>query len=418
MIEHRILVFFLLAIFCTTSFSMDLDAKLSLIKNVYQLEPKNCDSNSFHEISQEELLAGKVLFESVSLSGDRDISCKTCHLDKFASTDGLPIAVGVGGQGEGKDRLYNDNGTLVQRNVLSLKGRANPKFTAYFWDGKVQVEKNRIVTQFGDEINGKFTSPLSLASILPLVERDEFLGKTNPLFANDIQYRVGNKLYYHRYVAISEALQKRFLNPSTEEDRKVSKALKSANVPLEQMELSHIGELMAKFISSKFKCETSAWDKYLSGIKSAITDKQKNGAILFYGKGRCASCHSGQFFSDFQYYSIGAPQGEFGPHSRHRDIGRAGVTNRVEDLYLFRTPPLTDVSHTAPYGHNGAFDNLEDVVVHHFNPLEFYINHKDYYDSDYFLISKFIDARDDILSTIDIKNKEELEQLLDFLTTL
>ena len=38
--------------------------------------------------------------------------------------------------------------------------------------------------------------------------------------------------------------------------------------------------------------------------------------------------------------------------------------------FAFRTPPLRNVTLTAPYMHNGAFSTLEDAVRHHLEPEE------------------------------------------------
>ena len=48
-----------------------------------------------------------------------------------------------------------------------------------------------------------------------------------------------------------------------------------------------------------------------------------------------------------------------------RDPGRFGVTGNAEDLYAFRTPSLRNVALTAPYGHAGAFADLEAYVAAH-----------------------------------------------------
>lgn len=42
---------------------------------------------------------------------------------------------------------------------------------------------------------------------------------------------------------------------------------------------------------------------------------------------------------------------------------------RGEDLYRFRTPPLFNVTKTAPYGHSGSIANLRDAIIFHFDPL-------------------------------------------------
>lgn len=394
--------------------AFDLDDKIDLIKRVYHLQPKECTLPQKRNTVN--ITAGEALFNSKLLSGNEDIACANCHLDKFGTADGLPLAVGVGGEGEGVKR-YNSQGTLVQRNALSLVGRGSPEFTAFFWDGKAQRDGDRIVTQFGDSVRG-FKSALAAAAILPLVERDEFLGKTDYLASNDFQAQVKDKVYYDKYLAVSKSIKQRILNSSEEEAQAIRQKLLKANVDIGELELVDVGNLLADFIASKFHCNESDWDRYLNGERDALTEDQKEGAVIFYGKGRCASCHEGSFFSDFAYHSIGAPQGAFGPHSRHRDIGRAGVTNRATDLYKFRTPPLVEVAKTSPYGHNGAFQSLEEIVTHHYNPFAFYLTHPQYYKEDSFMIGKFISSRDKLLSTIDIGSDDEIKKVVSFLEAL
>ena len=393
----------------------DLDDKIALIQKVYALQPKTCEPTP---PAPERIKAGKELFESKALSGDRDIACANCHLDRFGSADGLPIAVGVGGQGEGKERYAHHKGTLVQRNALSLIGRADPVFTAYFWDGKVQLEGERIVSQFGDAIDGRFDSPLAVAAILPLLERDEFMGETKVLEPNDIQYVADGTYYYDKYQAVGQAIRNRLQAAKTPEDQQARDLLQASGVAIDRLELADIGNLLAAFIADKFPCRVSAWDRYLSGDHQALGTMEKTGVVLFYGKGRCASCHAGPFFSDFQYHSIGTPQGGFGPHSRHRDIGRAGVTHRRADLYQFRTPPLIEVNKTAPYGHNGIFASLKDVITHHNDPVSIYIQRPDIRQADRHITGKLLHSRDGLLATIDIHSDAEIQAFIAFLKTI
>ena len=92
---------------------------------------------------------------------------------------------------------------------------------------------------------------------------------------------------------------------------------------------------------------------------------------LFFGKAACSSCHSGEIFSDMEFHAIAMPQigpGKGDGVDGHEDFGRFRETGEPEDRYAFRTPPLRNVALTAPYGHAGAYDTLEDVVRHHLNP--------------------------------------------------
>ncbi|MCX8955556.1 cytochrome-c peroxidase, partial [Ruegeria sp. NA] len=82
---------------------------------------------------------------------------------------------------------------------------------------------------------------------------------------------------------------------------------------------------------------------------------------------------SGWFQTDHGFHSIAMPQigpGKAARFENHvRDDGRLRVTGNADDAFTFRTPSLRNVTLTAPYGHNGAYARLEDVVRHHLGPV-------------------------------------------------
>ncbi len=45
------------------------------------------------------------------------------------------------------------------------------------------------------------------------------------------------------------------------------------------------------------------------------------------------------------------------------------MTFDPNDMYKFRTPPLFNVTHTAPYSHSGSIKSLGDTIRYHFDPL-------------------------------------------------
>ncbi|MCB4761889.1 MAG: His-Xaa-Ser system-associated MauG-like protein [Sulfurovum sp.] len=406
-------LFFILTIM---GFSLSLDEKLDLIISVHKLTPKVCAQENTKKTVYVDI--GRELFESTIISGNKDMSCSVCHLDKFGSADGLPMAVGVMGEGNGTQRYLHGAGALVQRNALSLIGRSNTNFNSYFWDGKVEQDGNFTISQLGEYISNKFNSPLAVASIMPILERDELMGAEGLFSLNKIAREVGDKLYNNKYDAISKIIQKRLYKSTEDAAVKLKNKLEAINITEEVFELADIGNLLADFIADKFKCSESRFDQYIKGNKQILTQEEKAGAVLFFGKGKCSSCHSGNLFSDFKYHSIGSPQGYFGPHTRHRDIGRAGVTNKAKDMYRFRTPPLIEVIKTAPYGHSGAFENLYDVILHHINPVKFYATNTTYMEADYFRVGTILSSRDQILDVIDINNELDIMQIIAFLQTL
>jgi cytochrome c peroxidase len=55
------------------------------------------------------------------------------------------------------------------------------------------------------------------------------------------------------------------------------------------------------------------------------------------------------------------------------DVGHLLVSGEEEDRFKFRTPPLRNVTLTAPYMHNGVFESLE-MVLEHYNDVEHFLS--------------------------------------------
>ncbi|WP_374962217.1 His-Xaa-Ser system-associated MauG-like protein [Spongiibacter tropicus] len=397
-----------------STLALDIDKKLELVIQVHQLQPARCiAAPSLIEPALNSL--GEAVFTTNILSGDRDVSCSTCHLDKAALTDGLSLSVGVGGVGEGVDRLYS-KGVIVPRNAFTLFGRAHPDFTTFFWDGKVLEKDGVIFSPIGEGESKGFRSALAVAAVLPILARDEFLGKLSPLDENPNISHI-NSSYYEEKIQAANAVLNTILNSQEPDAKKLKQAFMDSGAP--HFDLALVGNALASFIATKLQkdCTPSAWEQYLAGNRHALTRSQKDGALLFYGKGRCAACHSGSLQTDFSFHSIGSPQGEFGTHIHGQDIGRAGVTYESADRFQFRTPPLFYVSETAPYGHNGIFPTLEDVVTFHLNPLLFMERYPWATEKTKFTYNKVLTSRSALLGYIEISSEEELGKVLDFLST-
>ena len=102
----------------------------------------------------------------------------------------------------------------------------------------------------------------------------------------------------------------------------------------------------------------SAFDQFVLGEKTAMSEEAQRGMVLFKGKARCILCHNGSNFTDNQFHNLGVPQ--VGPLKE--DLGRFYVTRRPQDKGAFKTPTLRSIIETAPYMHDGAFKTLEEVV--------------------------------------------------------
>jgi len=174
-------------------------------------------------------------------------------------------------------------------------------------------------------------------------------------------------------------------------------------------------------------------DRFARGHRNALTDPQKQGALLFFGRARCVQCHqvsgsSNEMFSDFSPHVIAIPQIAplvsnlpFDGAGQNEDFGLEQITGNPNDRYKFRTSPIRNVALQPTFFHNGAFTRLEDAVRHH---LDVFASARSYdpvvagVDSDLTApmgpIEPVLARLDPILATpIDLTDAE-FRQLLDF----
>ena len=122
-------------------------------------------------------------------------------------------------------------------------------------------------------------------------------------------------------------------------------------------------------------------DRYARGNRSALTEDQKRGALLFFGAARCVECHavsgdSNEMFSDFRQHVIGIPQlapalsnMTFDGPGLNEDFGLEQISGNPDDRYAFRTSPLRNCALQPAFMHNGAFTRLEDAIRHHLDVM-------------------------------------------------
>lgn len=100
----------------------------------------------------------------------------------------------------------------------------------------------------------------------------------------------------------------------------------------------------------------SAFDRFLRGDETAITSFEKEGYELFRSKG-CISCHNGVNIGGNLYSKFGMI---VDIDSKH--LGKYNITKNEWDKYYFKVPSLRNISLTAPYFHDGRYDNLKEAV--------------------------------------------------------
>jgi len=182
-----------------------------------------------------------------------------------------------------------------------------PYNLAYFWNGRSKTLKEQMIT--GPLINDK-----EMASTKELIE-DRLI--------NSAKYqKLFKKAYNH--------------NPTFEK-------MLDAIIEYEKTLIS---------VNSKF-------DKYLRG-EIELSENEENGMELFISYG-CVSCHNGINIGGNSYQKFGAViEYEQKRDSKWQD--RFSVTNKIEDINIYKVPSLRNVEKTSPYFHDGSVQNLKDAI--------------------------------------------------------
>ncbi|MBT0669174.1 methylamine utilization protein MauG [Novosphingobium profundi] len=298
---------------------------------------------------------GKLIFASPLMSINGNISCQSCHLDEFGSTDGLPVAVGVGAEGIGATRLAS-GGQIVPRNVLPFWGRGSKGFDTFFWDGKVGVDRGQLVSQFGTDAPSN--DPFVVAVHLPSVELREMVDDTPQVEATLVDESVNS----------ANLLQSKLAQRFAQDPVIGPRLAKAFGTGTDALTFNQVATSLGAFIRDEFKIRPTKLEHFVFD-SGPLTKSELAGGILFYGRGKCVACHGGPYFSDMQFHAVAFPQMAFGKNGFGIDYGRYNVTFDPEDRFKFRTPPLFNVSKTAPYSHSGSVATIHDAIVAHFDPL-------------------------------------------------
>ena len=321
----------------------------------------------FPEQDLAEVKLGQLLFYDPILSGNKSVSCASCHHPDFGTSDGVSLGLGDGATGLGLNRKINPDNPPEQRiprNAPALWNLGATEFTVFFHDGRLEDAPSRpsgIRTPLGTEMEIGFDNALAAQAMFPVLSGDEMAGHYSE---NDVAQavRLGHltgpggawDILAKRVEAIPE-YRANFDNI----------------IGTQPIKFHDIANAIAAFISFEWRADASAFDTFLRE-GTPLTAEAAAGMELFYGKAQCNSCHTGQFQTDHGFHAIALPQigpGKAARFERHnRDIGRGRVTGARKDFYRFRTPSLRNITQTAPYGHNGAFTGLEEIVRHHLNP--------------------------------------------------
>ncbi|MCK0094071.1 c-type cytochrome [Yoonia sp. F2084L] len=309
---------------------------------------------------------GQLLFYDKILSGNKNISCGTCHHHDHAGGDGLSLGIGEGGVGVGPERTAGTGADAIRkripRNAPSLWNLGHNDIEVLFHDGRLtrsDIYGNGFDSPAEEWLPEGLDNLVAAQALFPLVAQFEMAG--NPR-ENEIAGAT------HDRIDVAWPIIAKRVRTIPAYGAMFVQAFDHIEEPAD-VTIVEIGNALGAFIISEWQSYDSAYDKWLTG--TPLPDDAERGRQLFFNN-RCASCHAGDLFTDQDFHALGLPA--FGPGRTRRwdqisrDVGRMAETNLLEDAYKFRTPSLRNVALTAPYGHNGAYPTLADVIRHHADP--------------------------------------------------
>jgi len=306
---------------------------------------------------------GLMLYKDVDLSFYENQSCKTCHhpsagfADPANRLDPANSVVSVGSDGSSVGGRNAPSAAYAGFSPVLHQDEEGNWIGGMFWDGRATGET--LGDPLAEQAQGPFLNPVEMAmpekaSVVQAVRDSSYAGLFLKAFGPDSLDDV-DAAYDHigRAIAAYERTSDvtRFSSPFDEFWR----ACKAAGIDASAIDVTTDPTALPQ------------------GILSA---GQLKGLALFNdpAKGNCAACHlttdhvdangtvHPPLFTDYTYDNLGIPK------STHPDLianpvdyGLGTVVGASEDG-KFKVPTVRNAAKTAPYGHNGYFATLEEIV--------------------------------------------------------
>jgi cytochrome c peroxidase len=301
---------------------------------------------------------GQALAFDKILSGNKDISCMTCHLPSFATGDGRSLSIGQGASGFGFARSH-PQGVFIPRNAPQLFNLFAIK--PLFWDGRIEVNaQGRLITPAAQRITPHMErvfefGTLSALPLFPVLSRSEMRADAGNELA-DVKDKTPQQVWQALMTRLGRIQEYRRMFEAAYPGKRFA-----------AMNFGHASNAIAAFFIDQLAFNDSPWDRFLAGNDEAMTEIQLKGAKNFMSA-RCSICHNGPALTDNLFHNVAVAQlgpGQGDGPNKDDDFGRMRVTGNPVDRYAFRTPALRNVELTGPYGHDGAFFDLRDFVAHY-----------------------------------------------------
>jgi len=305
-------------------------------------------------LTEEKVELGKLLFYETALGRDavnpehlRTFSCASCHVPEAAFTAGAIQGIADGGIGFGNfgagremDDLYEEEDIDAQgARPLSMLGVAY--VTNSMWAGRFGARGENAEVE---EVWGVF-DPATEVNHLGL----------DGLEAQNIEGTVTHRMSTDAYLLDTLGYRYMFNRafPDFEGDARYGRVAMSF--------------ALSAYLRTLLPNE-APWQQWLRGDRDALSDQQKRGAKLFFGKAGCYRCHNGPALNGNTFHAIGVndlcdiPGALRTSADDTRNFGRGDFTRRAEDMFKFKVPQVYNVKDMPFYFHGSSKEDLREVV--------------------------------------------------------
>jgi len=308
-------------------------------------DPKN-------PLTEEKVELGKFMFYDTGLaqdamkpSGIGTYSCASCHIPEAGFKPGNFQGIADGGVGfglNGENRLMNseydeDELDVQDARPLSLVNVAY--VTNTFWNG-----------QFGATGVNEGTE-----DVWDLTEETAL----NNLGFEGIETQNLEGLHVHRITINKEIL----------DEFGYTELFDNAfpDIPEEDRYTSDVASLAFSAYIRTIISNKAPFQNWLKGNEAAMGYKEKKGAILFFSKANCYTCHYNENLGSPEFHALGVndmyQQPSYSTESDDfRNLGRAAFTQLDEDLYKFKVPGIYNNADSDFFFHGASVKTLDELI--------------------------------------------------------
>lgn len=307
-------------------------------------------------LTAEKVALGKLLYHETGLGiaplkeiGSTTYSCASCHLAAAGFQAGRVQGIGEGGIG------------------IGMRGEGRQKAPAYQGeDLDVQPIRSPTTLNVAYQRNMLWNGQFGATGMNAGTESQWTPGtpkETNHLGYEGVETQAIAGLEVHRQVVTEDLMADLGYKDMFDEV--------FSDWPADERYTRETAGLAIAAYERTLLSDQAPFQRWLRGEQTAMSDLEKEGAILFFGKADCASCHSGPALNSEAFYALGmndldqVAEDVFATDAtnlEHR--GRGGFTGRDSDLYKFKVPQLYNLKDSPFYGHGSSLRSIREVIAY------------------------------------------------------